>query len=439
MPDALLAGARSIIITPPVGVDLTGFGGRSGPSEGVHDDLRACALYLSTGDEALLIITTDLIGLHHEEVARVRAGISARAGLTSDRVMIGCSHTHSGPATRCLNCLGKQDDEYLCELERRLIGLGAWAASVAEPAQLGSSRPEVSVGINRREWRDGHIVLGVNEIGPTAPYADVLYVDDLQGRPLARLFCHAAHAVTLGGENLLLSGDWPGYAQRKVESCYGPGCVALFLQGCCGNINSHPRGSFEVAEAQGARMAAAVMAADAQTPRETEVALGAAGVPLRLPLSPPPAPEDARRVAEETRRHADANAGTDGYGLRMLNDGVAKWAEEVADLAQSGTEHRTVPFEVQALRIGDLGIVGLPGEVFVEYALNIDRTSPLPRTAVAAYTNGNIGYVPTAAAFSEGGYEVHSAVQFYGTTMQTPESEALILATAAEALTAATG
>jgi hypothetical protein len=434
MPGALLAAARRVTITPPVGVDLTGFGARSGPSAGVHDDLRACALYLTDTARELLIITCDLIGLHHEEVAQVRAGISERAGIAPESVMICCSHTHSGPATRCLNYLGKQDEGYLSELQRRLVGLAAWAKSEAVPAGLGSTRAPLRVGVNRREWRDGAIVLGINETGPTAPHVDLLCVDDAEGRPLCRLFCHAAHAVTLGGDNLLLSGDWPGFAQREVERCYGPGCVAMFVQGCCGDINSHVGAGFEAAQAEGKRLATAVLTADPEAPRRDAVPLAAATIGLELPLTDVPSVPEARKLVADARRHAQSSAEQDNYGLRTLNEGMVHWARQLLALAEDGATGRTVPFEVQALRIGDLGIVGLPGEVFVDYALKIDADGHLPCTAVAAYTNGNIGYVPTAKAFAEGGYEVHSAIRFYGTTMQTPHSEELILQAADEVL-----
>lgn len=434
MPGKLRAGARRTIITPPVGVDLCGFGGREGPSVGVHDDLRACALFLSNGDCDLVVITADLIGLHREEVARVRAGIEARIGVPPEAVMIACSHTHSGPATRCINCLGKHDDAYLAELLGKLVDVAADAREAATPAQVGAVRRPARIGVNRREMREQGIVLGVNDAGPIEPHVNCLYVDEAAGRPLARLFCHAAHAVTLGGDNLLISGDWPGYAQRAVEEHYGPECVALFMQGCCGDINCRLRATFEAAEEQGRALAAEVIAGEGDAPRRPDPPLGASAETLHLPLLPPPPPEEARRLRDQLVAQAQAGRESANYGVRMMHEGVVRWADEIVRLAEEDCGPRTVPFEVQALRVGDLGIVGLPGEVFVGYALNITAASPLPLTAVAAYTNGNIGYVPTAAAYPEGGYEVESAIRFYGTTMPTPGCEEIILLEAGQRL-----
>ena len=57
------------------------------------------------------------------------------------------------------------------------------------------------------------------------------------------------------------------------------------------------------------------------------------------------------------------------------------------------------------LRIGDVAVVGLPGEFFVEFGLELKRRSPAAQTFIAGLANGSLGYVPTAAAFAQGGYE----------------------------------
>jgi neutral ceramidase len=115
-----------------------------------------------------------------------------------------------------------------------------------------------------------------------------------------------------------------------------------------------------------------------------------------------------------------------------MDAGDIAWAERLLALAQAGATNLTRPYEVQAMRLGDLLLVGLPGEVFVEYALQIDEGAPQAQTATMAYANDNVGYVPTAAAYAEGGYEVTQAIRFYGDTMLRPESERMIVAAALE-------
>ncbi len=428
----LLAGAAKSVITPPVGIDLSGFGGREGPSEGVHDDLRAGALCLEAGGSVVLM-TADLIGLDSDSVAEVRESIAARTTVPAGNVMITCSHTHSGPATPCLPTLGRPDAQYMAMLKRKLAEVAVEAWEQRSPARWGVGREEVLVGINRRERRSGQIVLGRNEAGTTAPYVDVLRVDAGSREPMAIWMCHPAHGVTMGGDNLLISADWPGYAQRAVERIY-PGSVALFAQGCAGNINSEPKGTFEIAQEQGERMGRAVEKAVDATTTESAAEVAVASETLQLPLFDPPPVDEARATAEQIRRERDEKWDGANYGWRILLDGLVDWAQSVLELAEAGATDLTRDFEVQAVRVGDFGIVGLPGEVFVEYALNIDRDSPCRLTAVPAYTNGNIGYVPTAAAYPEGGYEVETAIRYYGTMMLRPESEQIILRSAQELL-----
>lgn len=432
----LWAGAAKIVITPPVGVDLSGFGGRPGPSVAVHDDLCAAALYLGTEhgppEQQALLLTCDLIGLDRGSVAEIRQGIQAATGLSAAQIMISCSHTHSGPATPCISCLGKIDEDYMAVLKKKLVGVARMAFDRRQPCVLGYAREPVCIGVNRREKRpDGAIILGCNESGPTAPWTDVIAVDTTDGVPLARFFVHAAHAVTLSG--LEISADWPGYAQRIVEQIYGQGCIALFGQGCCGNINSNPRGSFAFAEAQGRVVAGAVVKAAEYAAKQPEIDIACAATELQLPCFDPPSIEEAEALLSQIKQQA-ASRPEPNYGLKMMDAGLIAWAERLLALAQKGATGLTVPFEIQALRFNDFGLVALPGEVFVEYQLAIDQQAPYSQTTTVAYANGNVGYVPTAAAYPEGGYEVDYAIRFYGDTMLKPECERIIVQTALELL-----
>lgn len=431
-----LAGVARSDITPPVGVDLCGYGARPGPSTGVHDDLAATALYVSDGTGEALLIACDLIGLHHDHVAALRRRIEECAGVPAAKILVGCSHTHAGPATPCIRYLGETDPAYFTGLLETLAATGAAARRQAVPARAGWARADLRVGINRRQLSGGQTVIGVNQAGVTAPYVDVLCVDTRDGKPLACLFSHAAHAVALGADNTLISADWPGVARRAIEAAR-PGVRALFLQGCCGNVNCRERG-WDGVENQGRQTAAAVLEAAGKTAFSEQVRVTSALVPLCLPLADPPPVAEARARLEESRAQRANLPATANRGVRWMAECAVVWSQEVLALAESGARSRTVPFDVQAVRIGPGAVVGLPGEVFVEYALNIDRASPFAPTLVAGYANGDVGYIPTAAAYKEGGYEVDNAIRYYGTTMPLPESERLILSGAARALEALT-
>jgi hypothetical protein len=398
----------------------------------VHDDLTAKALALEAGQSAILM-TADLIGLDDQSVAQVRERVERETGVPGANIMITCSHTHSGPATPCISHLGKWDAEYMDELRTRLaeVAIEAWRGR--GPAKWAAARAPVQIGTNRRVARSGQIVMEPNDEGVTSKYADALRIDDDAGAPLAVWMCHAAHAVVMGGDNTLISADWPGYAQRAVEQDR-PGAVALFAQGCCGDINCNWRNGWELAENLGLMLAEAVGGAIDATEPVAEAQVAVASETVALPLQDPPPVEDARATLAEAVRARDEGWEEANYGVRMMLDGIITWSEQVLALAERGATGLTIDYEVQAIRLGDLCIVGLPGEVFVEYGLNIDAAAPCRLTAVPAYTNGNPGYVPTAAAYPEGGYEVLSAIRWYGTTMLAPETEAIILAAAGRVL-----
>jgi len=418
----LKAGWARRDITPPVGVDLSGFGGRPGPNEGAHDRLSAKALALTDGERTVALVTADLVGLDAGTVEAVREGIAERLGAAVP-VMVACSHTHSGPATPCLPFLGVPDPAYMARLTADLVAVAVEACESLAEAEAGVARREAQVGINRREMTsEGRVVLGHNPGGPVAPYVDVLEVRTEAGR--AVLMSHAAHPVTLGGDNLLVSADWPGYAQRFAEEAVD---VALFAQGCCGDINSEPRGSFEVAECQGRTIAEAALGALPTTESLTVPLVDSASVVLDVPLEDPPGVDMARAALADAERQLAENAEIDSAGMRNTRLGLVDWAGRVLALSEQGATGLTQAFEVQALRIGELVMVGLPGEVFVEYQLQIEERSPFERTFVFAYTNGNWGYFPTADAFPDGGYEVESAVRYYGTTMFTPACERVVV------------
>jgi hypothetical protein len=71
-----------------------------------------------------------------------------------------------------------------------------------------------------------------------------------------------------------------------------------------------------------------------------------------------------------------------------------------------------------------VALVSVPGEPFTETAQVISSQSPFAHTLVSGYSNGGFGYMPTRAAFAEGGYE----------TEATPFSEAAAETLSAEAV-----
>jgi hypothetical protein len=144
----------------------------------------------------------------------------------------------------------------------------------------------------------------------------------------------------------------------------------------------------------------------------TNSRLGVAGAHLELPPFLPASVaegEEAVVTLEQERERERLSAGSD--------EGALWWAERRLAQAREGLEALRgrahvppVAAELMALRLSDaVGMITAPGEIFTETAQSVIAGSPFPHTLFAAYANGTIGYVPTRAAYAEGGYEVTHA------------------------------
>lgn len=431
----LHAGTATIDVTPPLGTFMGGYASRDHGAEGIHDPLRAKALSLTDGETSALLITCDVISFNYEFVDPIRERIEALTGIPAANVLISNSHTHSGPLTH--GVLGEDlvNEEYLRVLADKLVSVAQIAAAGMQPASVGFARRDVNVGYNRRAMAHEEPLLGVPLRGPMAPWVDVMAVRAAEGGFLAAWFSHAAHAVVLGGDNYMISADWPGAAQAAIEAVH-PGCAAMYAQGCCGDINAvrgRP-GNFEEVRSHGCKVGGAVIAALEDARALSDVTLAVASRRIEMPLQdPPPVAEIEEEIAALREQHAAAEAAGDA-----VQEQVFRWRilrrERFLPLAREGATGLARPLQATALRIGPAVIVALPAEVLVEYALWIDRDSPFEHTIVPAYTNGMVGYVATASAIARGGYEVNTSFDYYGGLPLRCETEPIVLAGVAEML-----
>jgi len=414
---------------------MGGFGGRTHGAVGIHDPLLAKAIAVSDGQDSALIITADIISFPYGFVDEVASEIGRRCGLVPEQILINNSHTHSGPLIRGVQGLGSPNEAYAANLVGQFAGLAEMAMADMAPVTVTSHRGPLQVGINRRERTpEGGTRLGRNPDLIVDKHVDVLRFTPEDAPPKAILFCHATHGVTLGGSNYLFSADWMGYAQRQLEKVY-PGTVAAFGQGCCGNINSDPvGGTFEDARRLGTRAAGGVMMA-VESPGVVLTPRVASGkVSAQVPQQdPPPLEEAEKRMAACQDALRTAEAAENEAQLRGA-EALLAWATWLRNLAAAGVTGQHMRFDVSAVVLGEHAIVGLAGEVFFEYAVNIAERSPFDRTTVLGTTNGCVSYLPTAAEIPHGGYEVDSSMRYYLQLWLKPECEQAVLDEAAALL-----
>ena len=411
----LFAGIAEVIITPAVGARLIGFAARSGPSERVRDDLTATALVLDDGATRAVILACDLCFIHPTMLRTVRRLVAERSGIPPERLLVCCSHTHSGPTTYVHSGGWALDRAYVAYLPYLLAGAAAAAVRSLQPARLRVGHSTVEIGANRRRRRaDGRVEMAVHDGGPIDPEVTVLRVEAEAGTPVATLVNYACHPVVLGPRSLSISADYVGAMRRVVTQATGAPC--LFVQGACADINPIGGGHADDATvvALGAALGQAALTAWQTasavngTPLATEVR--ELLLPLAVSWNPPGADRLEIALSQLYRDGAEAPPLTP-EGISVVMDERLPWAAELQQEESTGRQGITV--EVSVLRAGSVAVVGIAGEPFVETGLAIKRASPVPHTIIAGYTNGCGGYLPPRVAYPEGGYEVDEAYRWY--------------------------
>jgi hypothetical protein len=227
----------------------------------------------------------------------------------------------------------------------------------------------------------------------------------------AILFGYACHNTTL--DFYQFCGDYAGFAQQYVEETH-PGTVALFVAGCGGDQNPTPRRTLEWAKQHGRALANGVEQALVSKPRPVRGPLKLALGEATLELAPPPSVEELKKQASSTNKYEKRHA------------------EELLKELEAGRTRSTYPYLVQVAQFGDdLTMVGLAGEVVVDYSLRLKKelAGQGPAIWVAGYCNEVFGYVPSRRVLLEGGYEARDSILYYDITVTpfAPSVEELIV------------
>ena len=391
----LLAGAAKVSITPnpaETAYTLGGYvttGRLTKNASGIHDTCYARAIALSDGKSKCAVVSLDLCFLP----ANVKAAVSSRiteTGIPDSGLFLSATHTHSSLDPLMLHSGNAGHQSALPSFDPKLLDLMAEriaqavkeAAGKLKPARMGSGQSS-ALGLNRN--RRGENV--------TDDEMTAIRIEDPDGKPIAAVFNYAAHPVYYGADMLQVSGDWCGSFQRVMEARI-PGAVCLFLNGAEGDAS--PNGSDEGTPAEKIEIYAAKLAGKAAALYDS-VKPGAAtdltAWTHKIEL-PPVSP----------------------HPFFLLAAGQLKATREQAIALVENMMPRAC--EVSFLRMGDCVLVGLPGEPTASVGLAVKsllRESGVKHPAVAALTNGWLGYLVTQEQYKAGKYE--PTMSFYGPTI----------------------
>jgi hypothetical protein len=411
-----------VVDISPVGpVTLFGYPHVKRISTGIHDPLLASALYLDNNSQPAVLIALDLLLLDPPTARSIRRAVARRIRAPEEAVFISCTHTHSGPVTSRL--LAWQEDPtvpppdagYLQWAAGRVVEAAARAASSAAAAEIAWGTAEAhGVGGNR-----------LSPQGVSDSEAGILAVRQAGGGPLAAVaVIYGMHPTVLHEDSTLVSSDFPHYTRLQLREQLGPSLPVLYHTAPCGNQS--PRffvsgQTFDEAERLGRRLGKAIAAGlEKLEDRDFHSECPLRGVlrSVDLPCRKLPAVAEAERLLDRCRieYHRLRSERVEPAKVRTAECGVfgAEGTLALARLQARGEIDRTLeayrPIEVQALRIGEVCLAGLPGECFAEYVLEIKRRWP-GRVFVVSLVNGDLqGYIVTEEAAAQGGYEATTAL-----------------------------
>ncbi len=396
-------GLATVDITPAEPIPMSGYASRRGPFEAVDQRLHAKAMAIESreGGRALLI-TADILGFTEERSASISRRLSESDGLARGQILLNASHTHAGPlvAGSMMASVPESSrqaiERYIEQMEDKIVAGAQKALRDLRPARLAWGRGVATFVMNRREVTENGVILGTNPSGPADRTVPVLRVAGPDGRPRAVVFGAGSHCTTLTGRNMVISGDYAGYAQQFLE-IRNPGVQAMFVTGCAGDANPYPRGTLDLARRHGSQLAGAVQdvlggeLASVSGPLRTEFRR------VELPLV-----EHSREQIEEIQ------VGAPSYRRFFTQGALAK-----LDRGESLLRSYSAPFALWQFG-SDLTLVAFSGETVVDYVRLTEAALGPLKLWVSGYNNDVFGYLPTSRILREGGYETRGLYVEYG-------------------------
>lgn len=379
---------------------MGGYIERAGPATGTHDPLSAKAVAFRRGETAAVLLAVDLLYVSHEWTLKLKSAVSRKIGAPPDNILIAATHTHSGPAAFSPMA---GENERLATYEETLLKNCVEAAEEAyssvEPSRLrvGSSVAEGVAG-NRRDPNDA-----------TGGNISVVRVEGMRGKVKGHLVSFACHPTVMGPSNLEYSADLFGAAAARIEQEHDDS-LCLMFNGLAGDISTRfvrREQTWAEVERLGGMLAERIIAASrALKPVDADAIRGENAV-MQFPFREIPDPETAQKEYDKASKKAEtaddagnerlARSLVEGAAARVLLSRIGGWRSIF------GTA--SAEMELQALRIGDVVVCGLPGEFFSKREPELRDTALPDFGFIIGYANGYWGYLVPPEEAAKGGYE----------------------------------
>lgn len=374
-------------------------GGGIGPGKahGQEGELRASAVVVeSPAGERAALVACDVLMIERDVLDRAAHRLERETGIPFDHILINATHTHHAPTTVTIHGYHREE-AFTRQVEDKIVEAGVAAYHRLAPSTfLFGVGEESSVGRNSRLLlSDGTIYWvgsftdAVRPTGPFDPELPVLAFRRGEGSFEAILFNHSTHSIGARKPGVR-SPAFYGLAAQEFEK--EKGGTVIFFEGASGSTHNLDLNALEMA---------------------TRIKQALADTLEKASARPIPHIRAIRKeISLRVRKfdEADADRQVVAYCTKRIPD--PKAAQGVIDVfrdmrktlaPRQGEERKTW---VQAIVLGDVAIVGAPGEFFTLLGQEIKRRSPYRYTFVFELANDYVGYIPDARAFDRGGYQV---------------------------------
>jgi len=431
----------------------------------VNDPLYVKALVLKDDATTVALITVDAVAIGelgrigNSFLANVRAQLQKDLSIPTSNVLVNASHCH-GVIRKDAALLAVQTVAEACR-NRVPVNIGA---GIGHESRIMENRRLKLRNGEEADVRRAYALPPDEDVvasGPVDPDIGLLRIDRKNGGTLAVVYNFACHPImgVPGGGN---TADFPGFASKVIEENMGDGAVALFLQGCAGDVNPvsykavhSPRNAETLGNLLGLSAMRALKKIQPRENGDLKLVTGVVALPRGTDLK-----QRISRLEAEQARLLQSLNGTSlnlktfiplfiqyslssnypsYYSYRYLQDKEAGRDDLVkldagnrADIERyiqnvhvmehltrvqenlrllkmhhaqnEASGEKTVAAEIAVLKIGDFVLTTFPGEPSAEVGLNIKRSSPHPLTFTAGYCNGYLYYAPTAKQRNNTGF-----------------------------------
>ena len=436
MKTRLQAGFARVNINPPLGIDINGYWVRRNAS-GFLDNLEANALALRNGDKTVVLIAVDNVGIAQIYYDEFRNAVSEKVGLPLDAIFLHCTHTHTGPSTMITERdyteqefpnYKKLSDDYKEFLLVRCVDVAKLAIVDLKPTKMGYGvgvAPNIAF-VRRYRMKDGSVKTNPGVLNPdiVAPIGQVdervsVVRFDREGADTIVLTNMGNHPDTVGGN--LISGDWPTLTRHYVEKALDNTKCIFFngTQGDVNHVNVHPtKGDFngmfndfdgcsrgyEHTKYMARVVTGGVLQAFDKVNYVENDELKFMQKTVQIPANKSET-DDLELAEKYLQLHKEGKDEEIPFKAMMLTTVLA----ESQRIVRMKSAPDNFPFLLSAISIGDVALIGIPGEPFNAIGRALKETEGYDLVIPCCIVNGYIGYFPMQDSYDEGGYEARSS------------------------------